>query len=593
MKNFAWPFLMVTLMLASVTYLYLQSAVIDLQVHEKTLMAIHAVETLDVQINQNVLGVRAGLQRSYQPLNQAFQNLYAALDALHSYEQEYTTNKADTAHLVQHLSALRQTVQFKEDALESFKSSSATLRNSLMYFISLHYRLMDLVNTNSDILNANALPKLLGQIGNRALQLLQNPLSNADTALFGLLQSLDTFKWTDSEISRGLETDLKSLVTHGRLIVQHLQEADALLRQAMTLPSGEQILALKAAYLAYHTRAEQRAYGFRQMLYGTALLLVAYLTYLFIRLRNNTRQLIIANTQLQQAKQEVQEYASTLEHKVTERTDELAQANHAISHLNACLKQENLRMGGELEITRRLQQMILPRETELAKIGELEIAGFMEASSEVGGDYYDVLQHGEHVKFGIGDVTGHGLESGVLMLMAQTAVRVLLLSEINEPKRFLTILNQVLYANIKRMGVDKNMTLVLLDYHAGGLRICGQHEEVLVVRQGGRVERLDTIDMGFMLGMVTDISEHVNPLQMSLEPGDGVVLYTDGITEAFNAEQQMYGVERLCEVVSRVWEQPAAHIRDAVIADLRRHIGEKVVLDDISMLIVKRRVASA
>ncbi|HBB31884.1 MAG TPA: serine/threonine protein phosphatase, partial [Cyanobacteria bacterium UBA9273] len=74
-----------------------------------------------------------------------------------------------------------------------------------------------------------------------------------------------------------------------------------------------------------------------------------------------------------------------------------------------------------------------------------EIAGFMEPASEVGGDYYDVLYHNGTVKIGIGDVTGHGLESGVLMLMVQTAVRTLL--EVNETdsKKFLDVLNRTIY----------------------------------------------------------------------------------------------------------------------------------------------------
>ncbi|HEY9301714.1 MAG TPA: GAF domain-containing protein, partial [Phormidium sp.] len=115
----------------------------------------------------------------------------------------------------------------------------------------------------------------------------------------------------------------------------------------------------------------------------------------------------------------------TLEDKVKQRTAQLAQANEEISDLNDKLKAENIRLSAELEVTKRLQQMILPKQSEVDAIEGLEIAGFMEPADEVGGDYYDVLQHDGKVKISIGDVTGHGLESGVVMLMTQTAVRTL------------------------------------------------------------------------------------------------------------------------------------------------------------------------
>jgi len=111
----------------------------------------------------------------------------------------------------------------------------------------------------------------------------------------------------------------------------------------------------------------------------------------------------------------------TLEEKVEERTAQLAQANQEITELNEQLKEENLRMSRELEVSRQLQQMLLPKKEELQQIEGLDIVGFLEPADEVGGDYYDVLKCHGRVLIGIGDVTGHGLESGVLAIMAQTA----------------------------------------------------------------------------------------------------------------------------------------------------------------------------
>ncbi len=275
--------------------------------------------------------------------------------------------------------------------------------------------------------------------------------------------------------------------------------------------------------------------------------------------------------------------------KIAERTRELGTANQEILILNDKLKAENLRMGTELEITRRIQQMVLPSEQELKNINHLDIAGFMESTDEVAGDYYEVLNHDGHIKIGIGDVVGHGLESGVLMLMVQTTVRALLLAGIDHPEKFLDIVNRTIYHNVKRMKTDKNLTLSLLDYKNGKLKLTGQHEYVLLIRKNGEIEQIDTFDLGFSIGLVDDIAEFVSHIEISLEFGDGIALYTDGITEAWNVHDEQYGIDRLCDVISSNWSQTAKQIQQAVIADVKEYIGTRKVVDDITLLILKQK----
>src|SRR5262249_25686271 len=164
-----------------------------------------------------------------------------------------------------------------------------------------------------------------------------------------------------------------------------------------------------------------------------------------------------------------------------------------ISRLNGQLKQENSRMSAELEITQRLQQMILPRAEEMSRLPSLDVSGYMEPAAEVGGDYYDVICKDGGVVFGIGDITGHGLESGVIAIMVQTAVRTLLASGQYESRKFFDVLNRVIYDNIRRMKCDRNLTFSLLHYQDKQVTISGQHEEVLVVRGDGALERHDTL----------------------------------------------------------------------------------------------------
>lgn len=293
--------------------------------------------------------------------------------------------------------------------------------------------------------------------------------------------------------------------------------------------------------------------------------------------------------QLQQAFHALEKVNQDLEQRVEERTAELQAANDEILSLNQQLQSENLRMGAELAVAKRIQQMILPRQDELAQIDELDIAGFMQSADEVGGDYYDVLRQNGKIKIGIGDVTGHGLESGLVMLMTQTAVRTLQTHNETDPVKFFDTLNRTLHSNIQRMNSTKNLTLMLLDYEAGQLKLSGQHEDVIVVRSQGEIQHIDTFDLGFPLALEDDIRPFIKQVQIKLEPGDVVVLYTDGITEAVNVRRRQYGLERLQQMVQQHLKQSAADIRQAVIADIQNYIGDQPLRDDLTLVVLKQK----
>jgi len=268
----------------------------------------------------------------------------------------------------------------------------------------------------------------------------------------------------------------------------------------------------------------------------------------------------------------------------------LQEQNAEIQVLNQRLASENLRMEAELDVGRQLQQMLLPPVTEIEQIEGVDIAGFMQPADEVGGDYYDILQHNGHVKIGIGDVTGHGLESGVVMLMLQTAIRTLLIHDEKELPRLIDVVNQTLYHNMQRMKIDKNLSLTLLDYQPGQIRVSGQHEKLLIVRRGGQITFQDTIDLGFPLGIEENIAQFVNELTIDLEPGDGVVLYSDGITEAEDIDEEFYGSERLGQLIGQIWPQASAEeIKQAVINDVLQHIGEQKLYDDLTLIVLKQQ----
>jgi serine phosphatase RsbU (regulator of sigma subunit) len=232
--------------------------------------------------------------------------------------------------------------------------------------------------------------------------------------------------------------------------------------------------------------------------------------------------------------------------------------------------------------------MVLPKEEELRQIPNLDIAGFMAPADEVGGDYYDVLRHNDRLLLGIGDVTGHGLESGVVMLMVQTAVRTLVLHGETDLTRLINTMNRVIYENTRRMGSYKNLTLVIAEYSAGLLRLSGQHEQLIILRHDGRLERIDTFDLGFPLGLQADISAFVSQAEIKVSPGDVIVLYTDGVPEAMNSTKEQYGLERLYQILRQHQHSSARQIRQAIIDDIYRHLGNKTLLDDVTLLVLKQ-----
>lgn len=96
------------------------------------------------------------------------------------------------------------------------------------------------------------------------------------------------------------------------------------------------------------------------------------------------------------------------------------------------------------------------------------------------------------------------------------------------------------------------------------------------------------MDLGLPIALADDITEFISHHMVELHSGDGLVLYTDGITEAKDIKKVQYGIEQMCEVISQNWHLSAQGIKQAVIDDLRQHIGTQKVFDDITLLVLKR-----
>jgi DNA-binding LacI/PurR family transcriptional regulator/serine phosphatase RsbU (regulator of sigma subunit) len=246
---------------------------------------------------------------------------------------------------------------------------------------------------------------------------------------------------------------------------------------------------------------------------------------------------------------------------------------------------ERERMGKELMIAQRIQSGILPG---AFAVKGLDIAAVMRPATEVGGDYYDILPGADGCWLGIGDVAGHGLPAGLVMLMLQSVVSGLVRSAVRAaPRDIVLAVNAVLYDNIReRMAQDEHVTLTLLHCDdEGRVTFAGAHEDILVYRARERqVEWIQT--PGTWVGAVREISQVTVDSCFQLEPSDVLFLYTDGVTESRNAQGEAFGPERLAHALESTWDRPAAEIRDAVLNQLKAWIFRQD--DDFSLLIVKR-----
>lgn len=241
----------------------------------------------------------------------------------------------------------------------------------------------------------------------------------------------------------------------------------------------------------------------------------------------------------------------------------------------------------ELELASRIQTCLLPAIPEREFY---EVTATMIPAAEVGGDYYDLIGEANgRVWFGIGDVSGHGLTSGLIMMMAQTAFNTILLNEPNiSSDKLIAQVNKVMYQNIKqRLGEDHFMTLSFMVANPDGtVRFSGAHLDVLVYRhETKKVERVTT--SGVWLGLIPDIEAGTVEKEFKLNHNDLMFLYTDGLIECTNKSNEQYDMDRLCKKLEEVGDKPIKQIEEDIISDVFAFLNEQK--DDITFVIAKKK----
>ena len=263
--------------------------------------------------------------------------------------------------------------------------------------------------------------------------------------------------------------------------------------------------------------------------------------------------------------------------------DEVSREIEAEKRRAAEKQEAERRAARELEIAKQVQARLFPQTLPLLE--SLEYAGTCVQARQVGGDYHDFLDLGQD-RFGlvIADIAGKGMAAALLMANLQANLRSQCASAPDDPGRLLRSVNRLFYENTDDSAYA---TLFFAEFDADMRRMryvnCG-HLPPLLVRRDRSVERLDST--GTVLGLFKEWDCDIG--ECLLHSGDTLALYTDGITESFNAAEEEFGESRLIEALHRHRDLPPQAVVASIVGEVRQFSAQEQH-DDITLIVAKCR----
>lgn len=241
------------------------------------------------------------------------------------------------------------------------------------------------------------------------------------------------------------------------------------------------------------------------------------------------------------------------------------------------------RAAHEMEIARQVQARLFPQ--SLPPMKTLDYAGTCIQAHQVGGDYYDFLHLGDgRLGLVLGDIAGKGIAGALLMANLQANLRSQCAMALDEPQRLLRSVNQLFYDNTAD---NAYATLFFAEYDDGTQRLryinCG-HLPALLLRRDGTLAKLDSTCT--VLGLFNEWDCAIR--ECTLDPGDTLAIYTDGVTETFSATEEEFGEEGLVAALRR-WRELNARELLAAVVDEVKHFCPGEQYDDITLIVARGR----
>ncbi|PKG32378.1 SpoIIE family protein phosphatase, partial [Methanoregula sp.] len=243
---------------------------------------------------------------------------------------------------------------------------------------------------------------------------------------------------------------------------------------------------------------------------------------------------------------------------------------------------EKERMLKELEIAKGIQQSFLPESAPT--LPGFDLAGYNLPALEVGGDFYDFIPlDSDHYGLVIADVSGKGVPAALFMALSRTLIRASATS-VEDPVRSIREANRHIFADSKT-SMFVTLFYAVLDCKEKSLMFVNAgHNPPLYLGAGTASVRLLNAE-GIALGVLDEIE--LKSVSIPLQPGDVVVLYTDGVTEAMNAKDDEYGIERLMKCVEETKALPSQEIINAIVREVVAFAGTHPQHDDITVMVLK------
>lgn len=275
----------------------------------------------------------------------------------------------------------------------------------------------------------------------------------------------------------------------------------------------------------------------------------------------------------------------------TTRVDEIGVMSKFFNEVTSNLQKisgnivEEKRLSGELGLAAEIQNNILPKSNpEISGLG-IEIK--TRSAAETGGDSFDFIKKGDRTFIYVGDVTGHGVPAALVMTMVHALMRVFSES-FNSAYDIVVQTNKHLKQHISS---TMFMTMIMLCWDNANKKLTyvgAGHEYLMVYRkQTGACEQIQA--GGIALGMVPDNSKLVKELDLQLDNGDFLLLFTDGIVEGRNVAGEMYGVERLKTKFTQFAVQySVSDIHKNIANDFAQFVGSANQEDDITLMVLQR-----
>lgn len=250
---------------------------------------------------------------------------------------------------------------------------------------------------------------------------------------------------------------------------------------------------------------------------------------------------------------------------------------------------EKERIGAELDVARRIQASMLPCIfPAFPERHEFDIYASMTPAKEVGGDFYDFfLVDDDHLAMVMADVSGKGVPAALFMMISKTLIKSAAQSGMSPRAVLEKVNNQLCENNDAEMFVT--VWLGILEISTGKMRCANAgHEYPAVMRRGGSFE-LYKDKHGFVLAGMPDA--RYREYELELDVGDRLFVYTDGVPEATDAANTLYGTDRMLSALNRTEGMTCAQVLETVHRDVNQFVGDADQFDDITMLCIEMKEA--